>query len=384
MRWRADITRVPGATQHERSEVVRCRPGIVTKSEYGKVPDQRRTTRAAHSCCAASGTHGMRRRAFLTLLASAAAAWPLAARAQQSSMPVIGFLRNTKEEDSVYLVTALRQGLKEAGYVEGQNIVIEYRWAENRSDRIPPLAADLVRRQCAVIIAGGNAPTLAAKAATSTIPIVFATGEDPVNLGLVTSLSRPTGNVTGVTFFGGALVAKQLELLREVVPKAAVIGMLANPTSPAAEEQTKNAQAAGRNLGVKIHVLPAGNERDVDAAFAAFVQQRVDALIFGGDAFFTGQRDRLVSLAARHAMPAVYNLREFVAAGGLMSYGASSADAYRQVGVYTGRILKGEKPADLPVMLPSKFELVVNLKTAKALGLELPWFLQQRADEVIE
>jgi ABC-type uncharacterized transport system substrate-binding protein len=322
------------------------------------------------------------RREFITLLGGAAA-WPLAARAQQSSMPVIGFLRNTKEEDSVYLVTALRQGLKEAGYVEGQN-AIEYRWAENRSDRIAALAADLVRRQCAAIIAGGNAPTLAARAATSTIPIVFATGEDPVNLGLVTSLSRPTGNVTGVTFFGGALVAKQLELLREVVPKAAVIGMLANPTSPAAEEQTRNAQAAGRNLGVKIHVLPAGNERDVDAAFAAFVQQRVDALIFGGDAFFTGQRDRLVSLAARHAMPAVYNLREFVAAGGLMSYGASSADAYRQVGVYTGRILKGEKPADLPVMLPSKFELVVNLKTAKALGLELPWFLQQRADEVIE
>jgi putative ABC transport system substrate-binding protein len=231
------------------------------------------------------------------------------------------------------------------------------------------------RRVFITLLAGAAARPLAARAQQSSMP---------VNLGLVTSLSRPTGNVTGVTFFGGALVAKQLELLREVVPKAAVIGMLANPTSPAAEVQTKNAQAAGRNLGLKIHVLPVGNERDIDAVFASFVQQRIDALIFGGDAFFTGERDRLVSLAARHAMPAVYGLREFVAAGGLMSYGASSADAYRQVGVYTARILKGEKPADLPVMLPSKFELVVNLKTAKALGLELPWFLQQRADEVIE
>jgi putative tryptophan/tyrosine transport system substrate-binding protein len=238
----------------------------------------------------------MRRRAFITLLGGAAAApsvaWPLVARAQQSTTPVIGFLRNTTQEDSVYLVTALRQGLKEAGYVEGQNVAIEYRWADNRSDRIPALAVDLVRRQCAVIIAGGNAPTLAAKSATSTIPIIFATGEDPVNLGLVASLSRPTGNVTGVTFYGGALVAKQLELLREVLPKAAVIGMLANPTSPAAEEQTTNAQAAARSLGLKIHVLAAGNERDIDAAFTTFVQQRVDALIFGGDALFTGQRDR--------------------------------------------------------------------------------------------
>jgi putative ABC transport system substrate-binding protein len=249
---------------------------------------------------------------------------------------------------------------------------------------MPVLAADLVRRQCAVIIAGGNAPTLAARTATSTIPIVFATGEDLVNLGFVASLSRPMGNVTGVTFFGGALVAKQLELLREVVPKATLIGMLVNPISPGAEEQTRNAQMAGRGLGQTIHVVNASNERDIDPAFATLVQQRVEALIFGGDALFTGLRDRLVALAARHAMPAVYNLREFVAAGGLMSYGASSADAYRQVGIYTGRILKGEKPVDLPVMLPSKFELVVNLKTAKALSLEVPWFLQQRADEVIE
>jgi ABC-type uncharacterized transport system substrate-binding protein len=326
----------------------------------------------------------VRRRAFITLLSGAVAAWPLAARAQQAGMPVIGFLRNTLQEDSIYLVTALRQGLKEAGYVEGQNIAVEYRWAENQSDRIPALAADLVRRQCAVIITGGNAPTFAVKAATSSVPIVFVTGEDPVNTGLVASINRPTGNATGVTFYGGALVAKQLEVLREVVPKATEIGMLVNPTSPAAQEQSRNAQAAASVLGLKIHILNASNERDIEAAFATFAQQRVEALIFGGDALFTGQRDRLVTLAARHAIPAVYNLREFVAAGGLVSYGASSAEAYRQAGLYAGRILKGEKPGDLPVILPSKFELVVNLKTAKALGLELPWFLQQRADEVIE
>jgi putative ABC transport system substrate-binding protein len=325
----------------------------------------------------------MKRREFISLLGGAAA-WPLAARAQQQAMPVIGFLRNTLQEDSSYLVTALRQGLKEAGYVEGQNIAVEYRWAENQSDRIPALAADLVRRQCAVIIAGGNAPTFAVKAATSSVPIVFVTGEDPVNTGLVASINRPTGNATGVTFYGGALVAKQMEVLREVVPKATEIGMLVNPTSPAAGEQNRNAQVAASVLGLKIHILNASNERDIEAAFATFAQQRVEALIFGGDALFTGQRDRLVTLAARHAMPAVYNLREFVAAGGLVSYGASSAEAYRQAGLYAGRILKGEKPGDLPVILPSKFELVVNLKTAKALGLELPWFLQQRADEVIE
>jgi ABC-type uncharacterized transport system substrate-binding protein len=222
----------------------------------------------------------MRRREFITLVGGAAATWPLSAWAQQPAMPVVGFLRNTLQEDSAYLVTALRQGLKETGYVEGQNIAIEYRWAENRSDRMPVLAADLVRRQCAVIIAGGNAPTLAARTATSTIPIVFATGEDPVNLGFVASLSRPMGNVTGVTFFGGALVAKQLELLREVVPKAT--SMLVNPISPGAEEQTRNAQMAGRGLGQTIHVVNASNERDIDPAFATLVQQRVEALIFGG------------------------------------------------------------------------------------------------------
>jgi putative ABC transport system substrate-binding protein len=327
----------------------------------------------------------MRRREFIILLGSGAtAAWPLAARAQQQAMPVIGFLRNTLQEDSAYLVGAIRQGLKETGYVEGQNVAIEFRWANNRSDRLPTLAADLVRRQCAVIIAGGNAPTLAARAATATIPIIFATGEDPVDLGFVSKLSRPGGNVTGVTFYGGALVAKQLELLREIAPKAAVVGMLVNSSSPGAELQVAKAQAAGHALGQTIHVLNAREERDIDAAFASFAQQHVDALIFGGDALFTGQRDRLVGLVARLKVPAVFNLKEFVAAGGLMSYGASTTDAYRQVGIYAGRILKGEKPADLPVMLPSKFELAVNLNTAKTLGLEVPWFLQQRADEVIE
>ena len=314
---------------------------------------------------------GMRRREFVTLLGGAAALAGSGAGA--AAFDAGDWLpQESRCSRFIYLVTALRQGLKEAGYVEGQNLAIEYRWADNRSDRIPALAADLVRRQCAVIIAGGNAPTHAAKAATSTVPIVFVTGEDPVNLGFVASLNRPAGNVTGVTFYGGALVAKQLEVLHEVLPKATEIGMLVNPTSTAAAEQTRNAQAAAAALGLKLHILNASNERDIDAAFASFARERVEALIFGGDAPFTGQRDRLVALAARHAMPAVYNLREFVAAGGLISYGASSAEAYRQVGIYTGRILKGEKPADLPVVLPSKFELAINLKTAKALGLELP------------
>ena len=274
---------------------------------------------------------------------------------------------------------AMRQGLKETGYVEGQNIAIEYRWAEDQNDRIPALVADLVRRPVAVLIAGNNVMA-AAKAMAATIPIVFATGDDPVKLGFVTSLSRPTDNITGVTFYSGVLVAKQLELLREMLPKVAVIGILVNPTSPAAETQIRDAKAAASALTQQIHIANASSEPDFEAAFAGFAQQRVDAVIFGGDAFFTGQRNRLVALAAHHMLPTVYVVREFAAAGGLMSYGASITDAYRQVGNYAGRILKGTKPADLPVILPTKF----NLKTAKTLGLELPWFLQQRADEVIE
>jgi putative ABC transport system substrate-binding protein len=326
----------------------------------------------------------MQRREFITFLGGAAAAWPLAARAQQPAMPVIGFIRSTSAGASAVLVAALRQGLKEADYVEGQNLAIEYRWAEDQNDRIPALVADLVRRPIAVLIAGNNAVMVAAKAMALTIPIVFATGDDPVKLGFVASLGRPTDNITGVTFYSGVLVAKQLELLREMLPRAAVVGFLVNPTSPAAEIQIRDAQAAARALAQQIHIANASSESDFDTAFANFAQQRVDAVIFGGDAFFTGQRNRLVALAGHHALPTVYVVREFAAAGGLMSYGASITDAYRQVGNYAGRILKGTKPADLPVMLPTKFELVINLKTAKTLGLDVPWFLQQRADEVIE
>ena len=324
------------------------------------------------------------RRQFITLLGGAAAAWPLTARAQQA-MPVVGFLRSTSANASIDLVGALRRGLAEAGYTEGQNIAIEYRWAENRDERLPALAADLVRRQCALIVAGGDAAAHAAKTATMTIPIVFATGEDPVKVGLVSRLNRPEGNITGISFYNSAdLESKQLELLREVVPKAAVIGVLVNPTMAAVQSQESEAQVAARALGLQLFVVNAGSERDFDTAFATLAQQRVEALLIVGNALFTGQRYRLVTVAARYALPTIYPLREFVAAGGLMSYGGSLTDAYRHVGVYAGRILKGEKPADLPVTLPTKFELVINLQTAKGLGIEIPPMLLARADEVIE
>jgi putative tryptophan/tyrosine transport system substrate-binding protein len=327
----------------------------------------------------------MKRRSFITLLGGAAAAWPLAARAQQPAVPVVGFLRSTSANASIDLVAALRRGLAEAGYTEGQNIAIEYRWAENRDERLPELAADLVRRQCALIVAGGDAAAHAVKTATMTIPIVFATGEDPVKVGLVSRLNRPGGNITGISFYNSAdLESKQLELLREVVPKAAVIGVLVNPTVAAAQSQESEAQVAARALGLQLLVVNAGSERDFDTAFATLAQQRVEALLIVGNALFTGQRYRLVAAAARHALPTVYPLREFVGAGGLMSYGGSFTDAYRQVGVYAGRILKGEKPSDLPVTLPTKFELVINLQTAKGLGIEIPPMLLARADEVIE
>jgi putative ABC transport system substrate-binding protein len=325
------------------------------------------------------------RRDFITLLGGAAAAWPLAARAQQPGMPVVGFLRSTSANASIDLVAALRRGLAEAGYTEGQNIAIEYRWAEGHNDRLPALAADLVRRQCALIVAGGDAAAHAAKTATTTVPIVFATGEDPVKVGLVSRLNRPGGNITGISFYNRAdLESKQLELLREVVPKAAVIGVLVNPTMAAAQSQESEAQVAARALGLQLFVVNAGSERDFDTAFTTLVEQRVEALLIVGNALFTGQRYRLVAVAARYALPTIYPLREFVAAGGLMSYGGSLTDAYRKVGVYAGRILKGEKPADLPVALPTKFELVINLQTAKGLGIEIPPMLLARADEVIE
>jgi putative ABC transport system substrate-binding protein len=300
-------------------------------------------------------------------------------------MPVIGFLRSTSAAASADLVAALRRGLTEAGYTEGQNIAIEYRWAGNRDERLLALAADLVHRQCAVIIAGGDAAAHAVKAATATIPIVFATGDDPVKIGLVARLNRPGGNITGISFFNGAEVeSKQLDLLHEVVPKAAVIGVLMNPTATAAESQEREARVAARALGLQILTLNASSERDFDTAFTTLTQRGAGALLIAGNALFTDQRDRLVALAARHSLPTMFPHDDFVAAGGLISYSASITDAYRQAGVYSGRILKGAKASDLPVMLPTKYGLVINLKTAKALGLDVPPTLLARADEVIE
>jgi putative tryptophan/tyrosine transport system substrate-binding protein len=322
------------------------------------------------------------RREFITLLGGGAA-WPLAARAQQPALPVIGLLGGTDVEDPQ--LSAIRQGLNEAGYSEGRNVAIEYRWAEGHYERLPAFAADLARRQVAVIVAiQGTAPALAAKAATATIPIVFSTGGDPVKLGLVSSLNRPGGNVTGVSFLVNALGAKRLELLRTLVPTATVIGFLVNPANPNAEPEIKDMQEAARTLGLQIHIRNASSEQDIDAALSAFVEQRVNALITAADAFFLSRRDQLTRLAARYAIPAIYHVREIAAAGGLMSYGTSIADAYRLAGLYAGRILKGEKPAELPVMQSAKFEMVVNLKTAKALGLDVPLSLQLAADEVIE
>ena len=325
----------------------------------------------------------MRRREFITLLGGAAAAWPIAARAQQPAMPVVGFLSSRSAEDSARSVTAFRQALAEAGYVEGRNMTIEFRWAEGQFDRLPALAAELVGRRVDVLVAvGGNQAPRAAKAATSTIPIVFGTGEDPVKGGLVPSLNRPGANMTGVTFFTTLLGAKRLGLLRELVPKAEVIALLINQNS--SQGQAKDVQEAARDLGQRVVVLNGGSDADIDAAFASLAQHQVGALLVGADPFFNVRRDRLIALAARHAVPAIYQFRDYPLAGGLMSYGASISDLYQQVGIYVGRILKGDKPADLPVMLPTKFELVINLKAAKALGLTVPDKLLALADEVIE
>ena len=327
---------------------------------------------------------GIRRRDFVILLGGAAAAWPLAARAQQqSAMPVIGLLSGTDREAS--RLDAIWRGLNEAGYVEGRNVAIEYRWAEGRLDRLPALATDLVRRRVAVIIAIQSAAApLAARAATATIPIVFSIGGDAVKLGLISSLNRPGGNITGTTFLYNTLAPKRLELLHELVPNAAVIGLLVNPKNPASESETSDTRAAARALGLKLIVQHASSSHDIDAAFARFVQQRVDALTFAADSVFNSLRGQLIALAARHAVPTMYFAREFSDAGGLMSYGGDMTDAYRLTGVYAGRILKGEKPTDLPTQQATKVELIINLRTAKALGITVPLPLIGRADEVIE
>ena len=331
--------------------------------------------------CLGTGTKLMRRRDFITLLGGAAT-WPLAAGAQQAGVALVGLLSSIHQDDRE--ISAVRQGLKEAGYIEGRNVAIKYRSGDGRFDRLPALAAELVADAPAAIVVSSPAASLAAKAATATIPIVFAIGADPVDLGLVSSLNRPGGNVTGVTFFVNTLGAKRLELLRELVPSAAVVGLLVNPTNPTSESQIADVRAAVTSLGVHLLILNAGSERDIDAAFASFLQQRVNAIIIGADSHFLSRRDQLVGLAARHALPAIYYLREFVEVGGLISYGTSITDAYRLTGGYAGRILKGEKPADLPVQQTVKFELAINLKTAKTLGLTVPLIMQMTADGVIE
>jgi putative ABC transport system substrate-binding protein len=321
------------------------------------------------------------RRDFIGLV-GVAAAWPLAARAQQPAMPMIGYLGISSPEQ--YTLAAFRQGLGQVGYVESQNVKIDYRFAEGHYDRLPAMAADLVDRRVDAIVASVLPSARAAKAATAAIPIVFAIANDPVKLGLVTSLNRPSGNITGVSFLADTIGAKRLELLHELLPNATVIGLLVNPSNPTTESLTKDVQAAAPTIGLQIAVLNATSEHEIDAAFATFVEKRVDGVFIGGDGFLLSRREQIVALAGRHVIPAIYDQRDFAAAGGLVSYGTNRAEAYRQVGIYAARLLKGTKPADLPVVQSTKFELVINLRIAKTLGLKVPLTLQVAADEVIE
>jgi putative ABC transport system substrate-binding protein len=326
----------------------------------------------------------MKRREFITLIGGAAAAWPLAALAQQSTMPVIGFLNQEASELTANNVTGFRKGLSETGFIENQNVTIEYRWGEARYEQLPQLAAELVNRKVAVIASAFFPATLAAKAATSTIPIVFITGVDPVAAGLVASLARPGGNLTGLSNFNTRLIAKRLELLHQIVPRAATIAVLVNPKSPATQTIEAEARAAAQVLGLRMDVLVASTEDGIDAAFGTAIQRGVGALLVGGDAYFNSRRAQFIALAARHRLPANFDRKEIAIDGGLMSYGMNNFDMYRQVGIYTGQILKGAKPADLSVQQPTKVELVINLKTAKSLGLDLPTSVLLSADEVIE
>jgi putative tryptophan/tyrosine transport system substrate-binding protein len=327
----------------------------------------------------------MRRREFITLIGGTAAVWSLAAGAQQQTMPVIGYLNLGSPESDASRLTGLRRGLNQSGYVEGRNLVIEYRWAGNQANRLPDFAADLVQLRVAVIVSPGSLSALAAKGATTSIPIVFVVGNDPVQLGLVASLNRPGGNLTGINAFASELGAKGLALLHELMPSTATIGFLENPNNPIfAAYYEKDVLTAATVIGIKIQILSAGTDREIDAAFVSLIQARTGALLVGGDVFFNNRIDQIVALAARHAIPTMYHFREFVVAGGLISYGSSLMDAYRQVGLYTGRILKGEKPADLPVIQATKLELIINLKTATALGLPIPDKLLSLADDVIE